>query len=609
MPPPRSEAPCGVPNSAAGNEPPLEVLLGDPRLKNGLTYYPGVVITGQTVLVSNVVRLRLEADAGEGYSGFGYLKGLWLWRDQPYIRVQYLAPVRSDLPPDAICHHAKPEPGVSELLVTNMVGDLPLSALEGAVNIETGPIRRQLYQHNLDSKAARYSCTRHLDLDTQRVQLLDDAFSLTPLVVQFGAGALQTLAGQDAAPRAPPAEQPASPPVPTSQRRPSKASASEKAPAPRAPPAKPPAKHVAAAPSPSKPTADLVPKPSSPAAPATPTPKKHVAADSVGSSASAATAPSKLPVEILQVTLVLPLRGRSEYVRYPGTLAALRKQLAGLFELHPDTVVLQHEASPKRWQAIKSAARMDELVAAWSARKNEALLELRLRGEPQLRLLSFLVALVGLANQAVALWFAALVLMPLAPPLSSAEALGSIWTYFSAVPLLALLYNLCACARCIGSEYMTNAPFRKHLDQLDGDGPLLVVASLLGPDVALLTCQARLPGVKASISQRGAMHFLSWSLALHALLDVPMLAANLLAHGRESLEWDQLSSAALGLTLVSLTFSLAWQGMQFAALFRRIAAERKQARVAAEAEANKVEADFKEKLRHLREEEQARAAA
>ena len=67
-------------------------LLGTPRLKNGLAYYPGVRTAQGIVLVGNVVQLNLLTPSGTPYVGFGHLKGVWLWRDQPYIRVQYLAP-------------------------------------------------------------------------------------------------------------------------------------------------------------------------------------------------------------------------------------------------------------------------------------------------------------------------------------------------------------------------------------------------------------------------------------------------------------------------------------------------------------------------------------
>ena len=77
-------------------------LLGTPRLKNGLAYYPGVRTAQGIVLVGNVVQLNLLTPSGTPYVGFGHLKGVWLWRDQPYIRVQYLAPAASNLPLEAV---------------------------------------------------------------------------------------------------------------------------------------------------------------------------------------------------------------------------------------------------------------------------------------------------------------------------------------------------------------------------------------------------------------------------------------------------------------------------------------------------------------------------
>ena len=85
-------------------------LLGEPRLKNGLTYYPGVRTDKGSVLLGNIVRLQLQAEGALPYIGYGYLKGLWLWREQPYIRVQYMAPSRTDLPDDAIAYREEPDP-------------------------------------------------------------------------------------------------------------------------------------------------------------------------------------------------------------------------------------------------------------------------------------------------------------------------------------------------------------------------------------------------------------------------------------------------------------------------------------------------------------------
>ena len=86
-------------------------LLGDPRLRNGCSYYPAVFVGGGIVVVGNVVQLKLRTEAGKPYVGYGHLTGIWLWRDQPWIRVQYLAPMQADAPEDAIVFSAAQAPG------------------------------------------------------------------------------------------------------------------------------------------------------------------------------------------------------------------------------------------------------------------------------------------------------------------------------------------------------------------------------------------------------------------------------------------------------------------------------------------------------------------
>ena len=131
-------------------------LLGEPRLKNGLAYYAGVQTSHGTVIVGNVVRLQLQAEGAVPYVGFGYLKGLWLWRDQPYVRVQHMAPSRTDLPKDAIVYTGE-ETSETELMVTNRVGDLHLNAMLGPVNISDGPLLSQLFQENVGADAESFS--------------------------------------------------------------------------------------------------------------------------------------------------------------------------------------------------------------------------------------------------------------------------------------------------------------------------------------------------------------------------------------------------------------------------------------------------------------------
>ena len=52
-------------------------------------------------MVGNVVQVSLHASRGE-YAGYGHLKGLWLWRDIPYMRIQYLAGVDASAAADEV---------------------------------------------------------------------------------------------------------------------------------------------------------------------------------------------------------------------------------------------------------------------------------------------------------------------------------------------------------------------------------------------------------------------------------------------------------------------------------------------------------------------------
>ena len=150
-----------------------------------------------------MVRLQLQAEAEQSYIGYGFLKGLWLWRDQPYIRVQYMAPTSTELPSDAIAFRSDADPNsMAELMVTNRVGDLHLNALVGPVFIEGGPLLAQLFQENVGQDADGFICSRHLDPAVQRVQPLDDAFRLTPIVQAFPKAILRALLVPGGAPDA-----------------------------------------------------------------------------------------------------------------------------------------------------------------------------------------------------------------------------------------------------------------------------------------------------------------------------------------------------------------------------------------------------------------------
>ena len=180
---------------------PLD-LLGNPRAKNGLTYYPGLQTAAGKVVLGNIVKLTLKTDTGEAYLGYGYLKGVWLWRDEPYIRVQFLAPSSADLPEGAIAFTNPFAGDRPELMVTNKIGDMHLSQLIGPVFVADSPLSSQLFQENVPKGADEFECTRHLDVAVQRVQPLDDAFRLTPLVQPFELKDLRAISG-DEQPRSP----------------------------------------------------------------------------------------------------------------------------------------------------------------------------------------------------------------------------------------------------------------------------------------------------------------------------------------------------------------------------------------------------------------------
>ena len=101
-------------------------LLGDARLRQGLTYYPAVYVKEQVVAVGNVVKIQRLTGAGKPDISFGHLKGIWLWRDKPYIRVQYLAPVLANPPEESIAFKGTLSSGATEVLITSCIRDVPL---------------------------------------------------------------------------------------------------------------------------------------------------------------------------------------------------------------------------------------------------------------------------------------------------------------------------------------------------------------------------------------------------------------------------------------------------------------------------------------------------
>ena len=214
-------------------------------------------------MLGNVVKLQLQAEGQQPYVGYGFLKGLWLWRDQPYIRVQYMAPTSIDLPKDAIAHRAEPDPNaMPELMVTNRVGDLNLNALLGPVFIEGGPLLGQLFQENIGSEtegsasapatsarpAARTATRRRVPADANCASVPEDRpprdaprRSRDPDAgASAASGATNSVRQPACAPAvAPPvalapAPAPARPPVPVSQRPAAAATPAQQSPPPGA---------------------------------------------------------------------------------------------------------------------------------------------------------------------------------------------------------------------------------------------------------------------------------------------------------------------------------------------------------------------------------------
>ncbi|KAL1515455.1 hypothetical protein AB1Y20_002080 [Prymnesium parvum] len=173
-------------------------LLGDPRLKDGLAYYPAIQTQHGSIVLGNIVQLALKADEKRTYFGYGFLKGIWRWRGEPYVRVQHLAPCKNvDMPADAVAFTVPVTPGREELMVTNRVSDLHASQLVRAVLVKDTPLKDQLFQENVSPTAPEFRCTRHLDVAVQSTHRLDEGFRFTPVIVPFGIDALRCASSID----------------------------------------------------------------------------------------------------------------------------------------------------------------------------------------------------------------------------------------------------------------------------------------------------------------------------------------------------------------------------------------------------------------------------
>jgi hypothetical protein len=623
-------------------------LLGEPRLKNGLTYYPGVLTDDGSVILGNIVRLQLMAEGSQPYIGYGFLKGLWLWRDQPYMRVQYMAPTRMDLPRDAIAYRAAPDAsGIPELMVTNRVGDLHLNALLGPVYIEGSPLMGQLFQENVGASADGFILMRHLDPAVQRVQPLDEAFRLTPIVQAFPKTVLRAMLVPLASSKAPELRVPKCGGSSSSS-----ISSSSTAPVtPATPHAAPPA---AALPSTSRPSTvvpTMAPSPAAPHAAATLTatltatpdllerereqvangwadgrtdgrtdgrradavtpapaplrPPNSSAEDMGVMASSASNNPTRSPMGVgssrltngdlarlrehgllpvhsvvgddedeprespglgpkgspAAILLQATLAGRGSVIlRCPIERQALREKLASVFGLVSASVRILYgvpnrtyrELPPIEWREFGDGETSTALLYAALERQPELkALPVQVSGEAVVHLpwLHYLSSLLALANLAGAFAFGYVALWSVAAPAP--------YIFLVGLPPLMLAYNSYACIVTMNDEYLLSAKLRTALDRKDDLLVCLMLLALCGPDVFLFACRTQLPAFGAALSLEAERQLLIWAFGLHWVQDVPMLACNVLMHGSE-FPWDGVSLVVLGLSILSLTYNLAW---------------------------------------------------
>jgi len=556
-------------------------LLGEPRLKNGLTYYPGVQTEKGSVILGNVVRLQLQADSVP-YIGYGFLKGLWLWRDQPYIRVQYMAPASMDLPKDAIAYRAEPDPSsMAELMVTNRVGDLHLNALLGPVFVEGGPLLSQLFQENVGPDSDGFICSRHLDPAVQRVQPLDDAFRLTPIVQAFPKTVLRAMLPDSGVSevRVPAcASQPQAVAAPSTAPPTSVPPAADTIAMGAAPAAPPPPPEAASRPADPAPDAPFTPPPMQSAI----EPQPHILQGApealsvtVGPSSSVdvevprdlevpdeerragmspglgpKNGPGKAAI-LLQATYKGLLLRRTMTVRCPVDAMVLRKRLARIFDLVAESVEIAYQGEQREWRKLSDTS---ELLNALERQPNLKALPVSVSGEQSLHLpfLHIVVSLIAAANLICSVLFATFVLW-LAEPQPQAP-----FIYAIAMPPLVVVLHAYAASVAFSDEYLTNQPVRTAFSRIDGTIVAIMLSALLGPDTLVLLCRVRLPTFGASLSAECEQQLLWWAMGLHALQDVPMLVFNVLLHLRLELPYDPYSKAMLAVSISSLTIGLVW---------------------------------------------------
>ena len=577
-------------------------LIGEPRLKNGLTYYPGVEQAAHgIVMLGNVVHLRLQAPDQTPYEGYGFLKGLWLWRDQPYLRVQYMAVARADLPEGAIAYRTEPDPRAAkaELLVTNRVGDLHLDALLGPVLVDHGPLVQQLFQDNVSAELGSFSCTRHLDPTTQRVQHLDDAFRLTPVVQQFPRAVLRALLDEGGSParrRAQPAgvaalgAEAAANGCATPKAMPTATptttatdfvfeSASTLAPKT---PAAPETGSCCGSPLPSSARSERRRAAREARArieaeveaargdsPSTPTGADggavsvRVSSDYEREMRAAASMPgspglrgrahspglgprSERGAVLLHATWRGALGRTTVTLRCADTVEALRSKCASIFGLVEPSVKIVFREQPRRWKALSSAS---QLLEALERQPELNAVPIEVGGEPRLSMPALHACSVALhvANLVAAALFA--ISVAAAPPP---------WRLAALVPPTAFVYSLYASFAAMRAEYLSNPGLRGAALRRDGNLLALVAASALGPTAALLAASRVLRQFRFGVSKAAEQQLNFWSAGMHVVLDLPMLTINLMMHSRLGVPWEPTHTLALALGALSLICNGAW---------------------------------------------------
>ena len=354
-------------------------LLGDARLRQGLTYYPAVYVKDQVVAVGNVVKIQRLTDAGRPDISFGHLKGIWLWRDKSYIRVQYLAPVLANPPEDAIAFKGTPGSGATEVLITSKVADLPLDVLMRSVPIffSQGELTAQVFQRNVPlSNGPHLQCTRLVDSSLKVAALLDRGFQLLPVAQNFGTEVLQVVCGLEyeeedsgllGLPQGVgvPKGAPSKPDVPGGHAKPSPSSAA------------------------AKPAAGARSKPAGAGAGA---PQFEDTVD------DAKVSRALVGRVLLRTTIDGALPGRRETLRYPGSMDALRARVARLYGLRAPSVRLSYTKSTGGFQKCPVKCQADLLSLLEASQALDVVptaLPLSVSGDSRLPCLSYVRAMLS----------------------------------------------------------------------------------------------------------------------------------------------------------------------------------------------------------------------